>query len=267
LFEVEKFDYVYHFAAFPAEGASDFLKNLNYQNNIIVSANIINECVNHDIKKLIFTSSMAVYGHLGAPYVESITPCPCDSYGIAKYAIEMDLKETKGHFGLDYTIVRGHNIQGPKVSLKNFKRNVLAIWIKQLINGKPLSIFGDGSQTRAFSHVKYYMEPFEKLLTTNLDIINIGADKPYTINEAVDLVIKVGNKYGYKGFKTFLEARREVKHAFCNHDLAKSKLNFIDNTNLEELIEEMLLWIREQPIKTERVFNYEITKNLYSYWK
>src|SRR3990167_9134283 len=55
-------DYVYHFAAYAAEGLSPFIRNFNYSNNLISSANVINECIKNDVKKIIFTSSMAVYG-------------------------------------------------------------------------------------------------------------------------------------------------------------------------------------------------------------
>ena len=92
---------MFHFAAYAAEGLSPFIRNFNYRNNVIASANIINYCVNNNCK-LIFTSSMAVYGDQDAPFTERMTPKPIDPYGIAKYAIEMDIQQASHQFGLKY---------------------------------------------------------------------------------------------------------------------------------------------------------------------
>ena len=82
LFKKIKPDYVYHFAAYAAEGLSPFIRNFNYQNNLVCSANVINECIKNDVKKIIFTSSMAVYGEGKPPFKETDIPHPIDPYGI-----------------------------------------------------------------------------------------------------------------------------------------------------------------------------------------
>jgi len=91
VFEKENPDVVYHFAAYAAEGLSPFIRNYNYRNNVICSANIINESINFN-SKLIFTSSMAVYGEQQPPFTEDLRPMPIDPYGVAKYSVEVDLK-------------------------------------------------------------------------------------------------------------------------------------------------------------------------------
>ena len=105
LFEKHRFDYVFHLAAYAAEGLSHFIKRFNYENNLIGSVNLINASVNYSVKRFVFTSSIAVYGAAQLPMMEETTPCPEDSYGIAKYAVELDLKATHELFGLDYTII------------------------------------------------------------------------------------------------------------------------------------------------------------------
>src|SRR5271154_3109484 len=92
LFDKYNFTYVYHLAAYAAEGLSHFIKRFNYQNNLIASVNLINEAVNHDVKRFVFTSSIAVYGAGQSPMTEEMTPVPEDSYGIAKLAVEQELK-------------------------------------------------------------------------------------------------------------------------------------------------------------------------------
>ena len=99
------------------------------------------------------------------------------------------------------------------------------------------------------------------------EIFNIGADKPYTINEVSDIVIKVAKKHGFKSFKVFLEPRNEVHVAYCNHDKAKNILEFSDSTDLNKSIEAMFEWALVQKNKNVNYTNYEITKNIYSYWK
>ena len=266
-FSFGDFSAVYHFAAYAAEGLSPFIRRFNYTNNIISSVNIINECIEREIK-IIFTSSMAVYGCSVPPFHEALTPNPCDPYGIAKYAVEQDLLNGSMQFGLEYSIVRPHNVLGIYQNIWDNYRNVIGIFIRKCLDNKPLIIFGDGEQTRAFSDIKYYMTPFESLMDGyNKEIFNIGSDKVYSLNTAADLVVKVAKSYGYSPTVKHAEGRHEVKHAFSNHDKAKKDLNFEDKTDLEELIVNMFKWAEEEPRRPIKKIDYEINKSLYSYWK
>jgi len=268
VFEKEKPDYVFHFAAYAAEGLSPFIRKYNYTNNVISSANVINACVNNDVKKIVFTSSMAVYGVGEPPFTEAQRPHPEDPYGIAKYAVEMDLPMAHSMFGLRYSIVRPHNVLGIYQNIWDRYRNVIGIWIRKTLAGEPLTIFGDGTQVRAFSDISFYMEPFEKLMFDHDgETFNIGADKEFTINEAADLVIKVAKEFGYEATKVHLEKRNEVHTAYCDHTKAKELLGFKDDTNLEDTIRQMFAWAVEQPNKPLRDMDYEIEKNMYSFWK
>jgi len=267
LFEEHKPDVLLHFAAYAAEGLSPFIRNFNYRNNLICSANLINECITHNTK-FIFTSSMAVYGEQQPPFTEDLRPQPVDPYGVAKYSVEVDLKLAGDQFGLKYNIVRPHNVLGKYQNIWDRYRNVIGIFIRKALTGQPLLVYGDGEQTRAFSDIKYYMNPFDKLLTDyHGEIFNIGADKYFTINEASETVKKVAAKYGYDATIEHAEARHEVKHAYCDHTKAKTMLDFRDETNLEELIESMFIWAMKQPNRKVKKMDYEITKDIYDYWK
>ena len=267
LFEEHKPEVLVHFAAYAAEGLSPFIRNFNYRNNLICSANLINECIKHDTK-FIFTSSMAVYGEQEPPFTEDKRPQPIDPYGIAKYAVECDLKLAHEQFGLRYNIVRPHNVLGIYQNIWDKYRNVIGIFIRKTLNGQPILVYGDGEQTRAFSDIKYYMEPFDRLLTEyDGEIFNIGADKYFTLNEVADAVQKVGKKYGYEVPIEHGEPRHEVKHAYCDHTKAKSMLQFTDGTNLEELIESMFVWAMKQPNRKVKTMEYEVTKDIYDYWR
>ena len=267
LFEEHNPDVLVHFAAYAAEGLSPFIRNFNYRNNHICSANLINECINHKTK-MIFTSSMAVYGDQETPFTEDKRPQPIDPYGVAKYAVECDLKMAQTQFGLRYNIVRPHNVLGKYQNIWDRYRNVIGIFIRKTLNGEPILVYGDGEQTRAFSDIQYYMEPFDILLTEHDgEIFNIGADKFFSLNQVAETVQKIGSKYGYDVPIEHGPPRHEVKHAYCNHDKAKSMLKFQDNTKLEELIEDVFVWSMKQPKRKVKDMEYEVTDGIYEYWR
>ena len=267
LFDEHKPEVLIHFAAYAAEGLSPFIRNFNYRNNLICSTNLVNECIKNDTK-MIFTSSMAVYGEQEPPFTEDKRPQPIDPYGVAKYAVECDLRLAHEQFGLRYNIVRPHNVLGVYQNIWDKYRNVIGIFIRKTLNGQPILVYGDGEQTRAFSDIKYYMEPFDKLLTDyDNEIFNIGADKYFTLNEVAETVQKIGKKYGYDVPIEHGEPRHEVKHAYCDHTKAKTVLDFKDETNLEELIESMFVWAMKQPNRKVKQMEYEVTKDIYEYWK
>jgi len=267
LFQEYNPDVLLHFAAYAAEGLSPFIRNYNYRNNLICSANLINECINNNTK-VIFTSSMAVYGEQEPPFTEDKKPQPIDPYGIAKYAVECDLKLAHEQFGLRYNIVRPHNVLGIYQNIWDRYRNVIGIFIRKTLNGQPILVYGDGEQTRAFSDIRYYMEPFDRLLTDHDgEIFNIGADKYFTLNQVAETVQSIGKKYGYDVPIEHGEPRHEVKHAYCDHTKAKTVLEFKDETNLEELIESMFVWAMKQPNRKVKSMEYEVEKNIYGYWK
>ena len=269
IFEARKPDYVYHFAAYAALGLSPFIRNFNYQNNVIASVNLINASINHGVKKFIFTSSMDVYGSRHQPpYTEEMTPEPEDPYGIAKYAVEMDLKHASRFFGLRQSIVRPHNVFGIYQNIWDKYRNVLGIWIRQIIAGKDITVYGDGSQVRSFSDVAFYMDPFEELMDLgDGETYNIGAEAHTTILRAAERVKDISAVFGYNPKIVHVEKRDEVHTAYCDHSKAKRDLGFEDGTNFSQLVMDMFNWARSEPARLVRDLPLEVDKNLYSFWK
>lgn len=269
IFEIEAPNFVIHCAAYAAEILSPFIRNYNYQNNLIGSINIINACINYNVEKIINFSSFATYGEGQPPFKETDSRNPKDPYGIAKLAVEMDLKEAHEHFGLRYSTILPHNVVSKYQNYWDKYRNAIAIWIRQASLGEDITIFGDGMQTRAFSDCQFLCDPIEKLLINYDDnFFNIGSDSPITIKNAAELVLDIGKKFGFNKSKIiFLEKRREVVHAFCDHQKARELLGFKDDTNLEELITQMYTYYIQLPNKKVEYMNYEIDKNMYSFWK
>jgi len=267
LFSKHDIDYVYHFAAYAAEGLSPFIRTFNYINNLVGTANIVNQCINYDVKRLVFTSSMAVYGEDNPPFAEELRRNPIDPYGVAKASCERDIEIAGEQHGLDWCIIRPHNVYGKKQNIWDKYRNVLGIWMFQHMNGNPITIFGDGTQTRAFSYIDDVLEPFWKAATderASKEIINLGGIKEYTITEAANILMEV---IGGKEVK-YLEQRHEVKHAWSTHQKSVELLDYTETVGLKEGLIEMWEWAQKQPERVQQKFDiYEVDKGLYSFWK
>src|SRR5712692_9192795 len=262
LFSQFHFTYVYHLAAYAAEGLSHFIKRFNYNNNLIGSVNLINASVNYGLKCLVFTSSIAVYGAGQAPMREDMTPVPEDSYGIAKLAVEQELKVSHEMFGLDYIIFRPHNVYGERQNIGDRYRNVVGIFMNQLLRGEPMTIFGDGNQMRAFTHIN----DIAPMIAGSVDkpaarnqIFNVGSDEPYTVNY---LARVVADAMGKECRTVHLDARKEVKIAFSDHSKAEAVFGKQTRTPLEEGIRSMARWVEKHGARQSNVFEgIEVTKN------
>ena len=272
IFDQYQFDYVFHFAAYAAEGLSPFMRKFNYSNNVLSTMTIINECVSHDIKRLVYTSSMSVYGWGMNPNVrfhEDDQPSPIDPYAVSKYACEMDIKIAGEQHGLDWCIIRPHNVYGIKQNIWDKYRNVLGIWMYQILQGKPISIYGDGEQTRAFSYIDDCLVCFWNAAVSekaSKRIINVGGTKGYTINEAAHILRDVTNT-PYDQI-VHLEPRHEVKWCVPTYERSVELLGYNETTSLKEGLTQMWEWVKQQPNRRQYKWeNYEITKGLYSYWK
>jgi UDP-glucose 4-epimerase len=269
IFSKHKIDIIYHLAAYAAEGLSPFIRKFNYETNVIASMNLINCAVQFGIRRFVFTSSMAVYGNQTTPpFDEDLTPSPIDPYGIAKYCVEMDLKVACQHHGLDYTIIRPHNFYGENQNIWDKYRNVLGIWMLQIINGQAPTIYGDGQQTRAFSYVDDSLIPLWKasqLDSCKSQIINLGGIKSYSINDACDVLRDVT---GTKLKPVHLEERHEAKHAWSTWEKSERLLDFKHEIDLHEGLTKMWNWAQVQPERPIKKWaSYEIDRNIYSYWK
>jgi len=267
LFKEHKFDYVYHLAAYAAEGLSHFIKRFNYNNNLIGSVNLINEAVKHKVKCFVFTSSIAVYGKGQLPMTEEMQPIPEDSYGISKYAIELELKCTHEMFGLDYIIFRPHNVYGEFQNIGDKYRNVVGIFINQLLQGKSLSIFGDGMQTRAFSYIGDVAPVIANSINVPAarnQVFNIGADQAFTVNELANTVQDVMD---LKGKIRYLDSRNEVMHAYADHSKVKKVFGVSHFTSLKDGVRKMADWAKTAGIRKSMKFKgIEIMEKMPAFW-
>lgn len=258
---------VYHLAAYAAEGLSHFIRKFNYENNLIGSAHLINAAIQNNVKCFVFTSSMAVYGSGKPPFDESMTPKPEDPYGIAKYAVELDLEAAHHLFGLNYVIIRPHNVFGERQNISDPYRNVIGIFMNRILHGKAPLIFGDGKQTRAFSYIGDVASciaraPFIKAAENQ--VINLGSGKMYSLNELAAIVKDVmASPIEAK----YAPPRFEVKHAHCTTEKSERILGFKEKTQLHEGIQKMAAWVKQKgPMHPVVWEDYEIDKNLPEFW-
>jgi UDP-glucose 4-epimerase len=268
LWRRKRFDYVYHLAAYAAEGLSHFIRKFNYETNVIASINLINNAIRHEASCYVFTSSIAVYGVTQVPMREEMTPHPEDPYGISKYAVELDLEAARRMFDLNYVIFRPHNVYGERQNIVDKYRNVIGIFMNQVMKGEPMTIFGDGSQTRAFSHVDD-VAPIIALAPqvpkAANRVFNIGADVPYTVN---DLAKEVASAFGVPARIKYLPARQEVLHAFSDHSRVRETFGGRTAIDLAIGIKRMADWAKRagpgQPIAFE---DLELTTQLPPSWR
>jgi UDP-glucose 4-epimerase len=269
LFREYEFAHVFHLAAYAAEGLSHFIRRFNYTNNVLGSVNVLNAALRaENVERFVFASSIAVYGPAQTPMSEDVVPEPEDPYGIAKYAVELDLAAAQRMFGLDYTVFRPHNVYGELQNLADPYRNVIGIFMNQVMAGRPMTVFGDGLQTRAFTHI----DDVAPLIARSIDVpeaanevFNVGADTPYSV---VDLAYAVAHAFDVGEPEIeFLPARKEVVHAFSDHAKLHRVFGREPTVSLEEGLHRMAEWAREtgvrDPIRFESV---EVLRNMPPSW-
>ncbi len=267
LFGAHRFDYVYHLAAYAAEGLSHFIKRFNYLNNLIGSVNLINASVNHGTRCFVFTSSIAVYGTNQVPLSEDLVPMPEDSYGIAKLAVEMELKVSHELFGLNYVIFRPHNVYGERQNIGDKYRNVIGIFMNRLMQDKELIVFGDGEQRRAFTYVKDIIPCIARSVVTPSALnrtFNTGADTHCSVNELANMVTQ---SMGVPGRVRHVEERKEVKIAYSDHSRLREVFGEADNVPLQEGLQLMAAWAKVAGAKRSKDFaSIEIQRSVPPAW-
>lgn len=235
----QRYDVVYHFAAFASEVLSPRVRQHTVRNVLEATAAVINHCQRGGVGRLVFTSSIAAYGRGVAPFPET-APCqPVDTYGVCKAACEREI----GNSGLEFCIVRPHNIYGPGQNLWDDSRNVFGIWMRQAIEGNPLRIYGDGLQRRAFTFIDDILEPLWLAGTAPAaagQVINLGGSEPVTILHAAELTAGI---VGARAIE-HRPAREEVRDAWATAEKSARLLAYRDATPLAVGVARMWDWAR-----------------------
>ena len=267
LFDTHRFSYVYHLAAYAAEGLSHFIRRYNYETNLVASAGLINLSVLHDVRCFVFTSSIAVYGANQVPMTEDLTPQPEDPYGISKYSVELDLKAAHHQFGLPFICFRPHNVYGEHQNIGDRYRNVVGIFMNQILQGKAMTIFGNGEQTRAFSYIDDVAPVIARAPLSEKalgETFNVGGDTASTVNELAQVVARA---MGVDPRIEHLHARSEVKHAFASHEKVRRFFDLPRPVPLDFGIARMAAWTKQVGSRQTKPFAaVEINRGLPDGW-
>jgi UDP-glucose 4-epimerase len=269
LFEASGFDFVYHLAAYAAEGLSHYIRHYNYTNNLLASVNLINNAINYDIRCFVFASSIAVYGSsTELPIREGHPTEPEDPYGVAKLAVELDLSCAYRHFGLPYVIFRPHNVYGEQQNIGDKYRNVVGIFMNQILRHQPMTIFGDGEQTRAFTYigdVAPIMARAAELPAAWNQAFNVGSDTHLSVNA---LAQAVAEAMGVPLDVQHVPPRHEVVHAYCAHDKLRDVFGVTDEISLREGLTRMAAWVLQHGVRTGKSFDgLDVRKNFPKAWE
>jgi len=188
-----QFDYVFHYAA--VVGVKRTLDNpVLVLSDIQGIKNILELSKNTGVKRIIYASSSEVYGEsISFPQHEETTPLNSRlPYAVVKNVGEAYCKSYQKTYGLDYTIYRFFNTYGPKQST-DF---VVSKFLKAAINNKPVTIYGDGQQTRTFCYIEDHLDATTAVFDSNQyknDVINIGNDVELTIEHLAKTIVKLCN--------------------------------------------------------------------------
>ena len=257
---------VAHCAAYAAEGLSHWMRRYNYTQNLVAWANLANAVLENGVERVMVCSSMAVYGSQLPPFDEALLPQPEDPYGAAKAALEADVKSLGALFGVEWNIARPHNVYGPRQNLADPYRNVVAIFMKQALSGQPITVYGSGKQTRAFSYIAD-VAPVIADLTDGTDhglTVNIGGEQPISI---LDLAYLIQESTWSTSTIRFLPERHEVVDAYSDHRVLRELYGSWDPTGIEEGVAMMAEWARGVEWAEPRRYDYETEHEMFGPWR
>jgi UDP-glucose 4-epimerase len=198
----EPLDAVMHIAGQASIRKSFMDPTADLEVNTVGTIHVLQQCIKHRVPRLLFASSMTIYGTPDvAPTPETTPPAPLSYYGVTKYAAERYVHLTAGQKQLDFdfhvTSMRMFNVYGPRQSLNNSYQGVFAIFMGNVLRNEPINIHSDGEQSRDFVHVKdvarAWCDAMEDDRTFG-EVINIGTGQPTSVNRLCDLVLK---SFGY----------------------------------------------------------------------
>lgn len=261
---------IYHLAAWAHEGLSQFMPKLITENNYNAFLNLIIPAINNGMKRIVVASSMSIYGAQKPPFDEKMEAKPEDIYAVAKAAMEKATEILADVHGFDYTIVRPHNVYGPRQALWDPYRNVVSIFINRLMKNLPPIIYGDGTQTRAFSYiddVNPYILKSGFIKKAKREVFNIGPLEESTVNKLAQTVLQA---FGSKLKPIYVPDRpREVKHAYSTNDKAQKFLGYHTTVGLKEGVKKMVEWAKKiGPQEFEYIDELELSgKKIPRVWK
>jgi UDP-glucose 4-epimerase len=250
-------DVVYHSAALPYEGLSVFSPQIVYEATLLSTIGLLRASVNARVKRFVFVSSMARYGHQKAPFTEDMPAVPVDPYGAAKVAAEQAVKMLCDLHGLEWAVAVPHNVFGPGQRYWDPYRNVPAIMANRVLQGKRPVIYGDGQQRRSLSYIADVTAPLLAMADhpdAPGQVFNVGpGGQGVTITE---LALKIIRLAGAATAPEYFPGRpSEVHQAYCSADKTERVLGCKAEWDLDAGLAKLIAYIAE---RGPRPFEYHL---------
>ncbi|MRH41775.1 NAD-dependent epimerase/dehydratase family protein [Aquibacillus halophilus] len=244
IFETEKPDCLIHLAAQVDVGQSIINPKLDATTNILGTIHVLEKCNKHDVKKVIFSSTAAVYGDpIYLPVDEKHPQLPLSFYGISKLTAEHYIKTYCGIHGLNFTILRYSNVYGPGSANSKGEGNVISIFLNKMLEDSNPIIFGDGNQTRDFIYVKDIATANVAAIEQgNNQILNVSTNTKTSLNNLVRMI----NNLLVKDIEPIYSEGRngDILHSYLNNKKALNTLNWKAKYSLEQGLNMTLLELK-----------------------
>jgi UDP-glucose 4-epimerase len=257
-------DYVIHFAGVGSIIPSIEEPSYYFENNIIGTSKVVECCINNNIKSFIYAASSSCYGIANTPTNEESSISCEHPYALSKYLGEQVSFHMSKIYNLDVKSIRIFNAYGPRINTKGMYGTVFAVFLKQILENKPLTVVGNGKQKRDYVFVSDVANAFilACLKKTKSNIFNIGSDNPKSVNELIELMTK-------KNHKVIRLKNRPAEPRITHADISrlKKELNWKPKISFEEGVAEIMkdinywksskLWTKSSiKFATKKWFNY-----------
>jgi UDP-glucose 4-epimerase len=224
---------------------------VDLRTNVEGTVNVLQLCVQYRVPRLLYASSMTVYGHTDVLPTPEETPCqPMSYYGITKYAAERYVHTTaeRVDLGFDFhvTCFRMYNVYGPRQALDNPYQGVLGIFLGNLLRGEPITIFGDGGQSRDFIYIRDVVDGWVGALENPVSYgksINLGSGKRLSINYVADAVLSAFDRTRADHPVIYAPGRSgEQRHVEADNTRARQLLGWQPHVLFETGLAETVQW-------------------------
>lgn len=228
-------DYVFHLAALPRVQYSIEQPAESNKTNVEGTLNVLISAAEAKVKKVIYSASSSAYGDQAVmPLKENFAPAPKSPYGLQKYLGELYCRLWSDVYGLPTVSLRYFNVYGPRYNSDGAYALVIGKFLRQRLNNEPMTITGDGKQTRDFTHVRDVVRAnilaMENRKVGQGEVMNIGAGKNQSMNMVAQLI---------GGPVIYIPARLEPKHTLADNSLARKLLGWKPEVKFEDGISEL----------------------------
>lgn len=240
-------DIIFHEAALPSVIRSVKAPNTTNDVNITGTLNLLEAARVNNVRRVIYASSSSIYGDsLILPKKEDMIPDPLSPYAVSKITGEHYMKVFHRLYGIETVILRYFNVYGPFQDPTSEYSGVIAKFITAFLSNKPITVHGDGEQSRDFTYVDDVVEA--NILAVDADasgeIFNVACGTRNTLNQMIEILKSIFNKKEYE--ITYTEPRPgDVKHSQAEVSKIREKLNFSAAISFERGLRRTVDWYRK----------------------